>query len=322
MSKKRARDEARLPMLNQEVANALVSSGLRIDSIVAIVLNYLEYGHSLVKSYLHNDAKFNEMFEIDDGRIVMQSGTNVWCIFDFDSLECSGYATNFYVENLTVCGKFIVVFRHHKLEFFDTTQKRSEPPVPVSSDVFAFASGGGQLLSIHEDGTVIQWDLTNFRISRARKALELSRRDVLFLDDSFVISPNGKFAALITTKSSLVILDLETFAMRPLEPPKSICALVFVTDTLLAAGWDDETLRIVDFDTGLFTTLDNKFKVETLCTLPCGTLVAIGKNEANLWNPYTGKLLANYKLESWMSFLALRNGRLLFKTAPHFYMYE
>lgn len=322
MSKKRAREEAKVPILNQAVADVLLSTGLRVKPVVAIVLNYLEYAHSLVMRLMHDDRKFYEMFELDNGHVVTQSGSNVWCIFDFDSLQCSSYATNFYVRNLTVCGKFIVVFRHHKLEFFDTKQKKSEPPVPVRSEVFAFASGGGQLLSIHEDGTVIQWDLTNFRISRACKALELSKCDVLFLDYSFVISPNGKFAALITTKSSLVILDLETFAMRPLEPPKSVCALVFVTDTLLAAGWDDETLRIVDFDTGLFTTLDNKFKVETLCTLPCGTLVVIGKNEANLWNPYTGKLFANYKLESWMSFLALRNGRLLFKTGPHFYMYE
>jgi len=318
MSKKRARDEARLPMLNQEVANVLVSSGLRIDSVVAIVLNYLEYGHSLVKGHLHSDAKFNEMFEMDDGRVVMQSGTNEWRIYDFGSRMYFSAATRFYIENLTVAGSFVVVFRNHRLEFFDTLQQKSRPPVLLSSDVFAFASGGGHLLSLHKDGTVIQWNLSTLTIERARKIFLCHN----FMSHSFVVSPTGKHAALVTSKSIFWIIDLETFAMRSLEPPKSVCALVFLTDTLLAAGWDDANLRIFDFDTGEFATLDNKFQIETLLKLPCGTLVALSQQEANLWNPHTGKLLANYKVDRWMSVLALRDGRLLFKRNPYFHFYE
>lgn len=307
----------------------LVADGLVIDSVVAIVLNYIEYGHRKVKTFAHDDLKsndefdlgeqqFQDMFELEDGRVVVQSKASEWYIYDLEHWSRAMHAMKFFIHKVAVMDRHVLVSWHSRLEYFDTWQNGFMSPLCMVHDVIGFAAGGEQLLVICKDGTMFHLDLTTFKVEKTRKVFPLSILGHL----SFVVSPSGKHAAMITVKSDLIIIDIATFAIQSLEPSNASCALLFLSDTLLAAACKDATVRIWDFDTGEYSTLNNTFVAKRLLKLQCGTLCALGEEDANFWNLFTGRLLATRKFIGWKSAIVLRDNRLLIRTEKSFHLYE
>lgn len=295
-------------MLNQAVAS-LLTVKIPVDSVAAIVFDYIEYAHVRVDTINRIFLEPDHFFELQDGQIALQTDTDECCIFNLETnRKRKRFGTSLPIDTMAIVGNWLVAYGSRGLHFFEVNLGVRKS-LKLRFDVGYLAAGGENLVSLgKKKRTLCVWDVQTFKIIRQKKVVQDDE-----IISAFAVSPTGKYAALFCMESFVVrVINLATFAEEKLEGHTNYSfSMLFLSDTLLASSSADTTIKVWNVETKECLTMQNQVEARELFQMPCGTLLAPGKNGMNFWNPYTCKLLATHDFGIWNVRVCLRNGRIL-----------